>query len=564
MLFGQGDRYKGASIHYKRGYQFGINRRDAVYLSNISGRKAEEYLIEKAGDMEELSVGQTQKNQEASGKALLRKSAVIPSETIVLKTDQDYFSSYINIGKLYQEKRLILDQKQGSNTESHSPRRRYFKTSLRKTLKAPTRKKQEKPEVLEKKTSLLNEKIKKTEQLFWGAVENAQKEGIKFVFEDIASRFGLQLFEKRILIFFYYLEFHEINRNVCLKDDLLFLFDLENSVFARLLHYKYFNYKTALFENNFLAFTGRKGFESERVEIALTSHALMSLSEELNGQKPDPNKRDLSSDFDSVGYVKEPEYVIDDVLLKDEIKDKVKLFLDAFRDNKLEAMGVKERIKKGLGTVFLFYGPPGTGKSMLAEAMAKYVNKKILMVEYPKIMERWVGATDKNIANIFQVAKKEDLVVVLDEADTLFYNRAFAFQEHDIRFVNEMLQELERFEGMIILTTNMTELLDQALERRVSLKIKFEPPTKEARCKIWQSHLPKQLKVSEDVDFNLLANKYEFSGGNIKNAVLNAMRKIVSRKGDTLLMQDLTYGADMEKDGMYSSLHKEPMGFLAN
>jgi len=514
--------------------------------------------------MEELSVGQTQKNQEASGKTLLRKSAVITSETLVLKTDQDYFASYVNIGKLYQEKRLILDQMQSANTESKSPRRRFFKSSFRRPLKSPARKRLEKPKVLEKKVVLLNEKIKKTEQLFWGAVDSAQKEGIKFVFEEIVSRIGLQLFEKRVLIFFYYLEFHEINRNVCLKDDLLFLFDLENSVFARLLHYKYFNYKTALFENNFLAFTGRKGFESERVEIALTSHALMSLSEELNGQKPDPNKRDLLSDFESVGYVKEPEYVIDDVLLKDEIKDKVKLFLDAFRDNKLEAMGVKERIKKGLGTVFLFYGPPGTGKSMLAEAMAKYVNKKILMVEYPKIMERWVGATDKNIANIFQVAKKEDLVVVLDEADTLFYNRAFAFQEHDIRFVNEMLQELERFEGMIILTTNMTELLDQALERRVSLKIKFEPPTKEARCKIWQSHLPKQLKVSEDVDFNLLANKYEFSGGNIKNAVLNAMRKMVSRKGDTLLMQDLIFGADMEKDGMYSSLHKEPMGFLAN
>ena len=74
--------------------------------------------------------------------------------------------------------------------------------------------------------------------------------------------------------------------------------------------------------------------------------------------------------------------------------------------------------------------------------------------------KRWAGATDKNISNIFKVAEKDDLVVVLDEADTLFYNRAFAFQEHDIRFVNEMLQELERFDGMIILTTNMTELME--------------------------------------------------------------------------------------------------------
>jgi SpoVK/Ycf46/Vps4 family AAA+-type ATPase len=353
-----------------------------------------------------------------------------------------------------------------------------------------------------------------------------------------------------------------------MEDDLLLLFDLENSVLSRMAYFKYFSSNAALFENSLLYRDGRKNLCSARMEISLSNTALKLLSEGLNGEKMefDGQKKELSSDFDSVGvgYVKDPEYTMDDVLLKDDIKDKVKLFLDAFRDNKLEAIGIKERIKKGLGTVFLFYGPPGTGKSMLAEAIAKYVNKKILMVEYPKIMERWVGATDKNISNIFKVAEKDSLVVVLDEADTLFYNRAFAFQEHDIRFVNEMLQELERFNGMIILTTNMTELLDQALERRVSLKVKFENPNKEARFKIWQSHLPKKLKVSDDVDFNFLANKYDFAGGNIKNAVLNAIRKMVSRNDDTLLMQDLIFGADMEKDGMYSALHKEPIGFLAN
>ena len=492
--------------------------------------------------MEELSTDQLLKKQEVSSETLLPKAPEVQSDALVLRTDQDYFDAYFYIGRLYQEKRHVLGllQKAGHDTEITGP--------------------------IQKNIFLLNGGIKKAEGSFWDTVEKAQKEGAKFVFEGIASRFQLKIFEKRVLLFFYYLEYHDIRKNVCMEDDLLLLFDLENSVISRMAHFKYFIPCAALFENALLYHGERKSYKSARMEISLSNTALVILSEGLNGEKPviESPKKELSSDFDSVGYVKEPEYTMDDVLLKDDIKDKVKLFLDAFRDNKLEAMGIKERIKKGLGTVFLFYGPPGTGKSMLAEAIAKYVNKKMLMVEYPKIMERWVGATDKNISNIFKVAGKDDLVVVLDEADTLFYNRAFAFEEHDIRFVNEMLQELERFNGMIILTTNMTELLDQALERRISLKVKFENPTKEARLKIWQSHIPKQLKLSEDADFNYLADKYDFAGGNIKNAVLNALRKMVSRNGDTLLMQYLIFGADMEKDGMYSALHKEPMGFIAN
>ena len=218
-------------------------------------------------------------------------------------------------------------------------------------------------------------------------------------------------------------------------------------------------------------------------------------------------------------------YKFEDVKLSEAAKEKVVFFLQAIKNNSLEKLGVSQRIKNGIGTAFLFFGPPGTGKSMLAEAVASYVGKKVLVVEYPKIMDRWVGTTDKNIARIFRSAEEENLVVLLDEADTLFYNRSFACQEHDIRFVNEMLQELEKFKGIIILTTNMDVLLDPALERRLSLKVKFELPSKELRLKIWQSHIPDKVKLAEGVNFEMLAAKYDFSGGNIKNAVLNAIQE---------------------------------------
>jgi len=115
-----------------------------------------------------------------------------------------------------------------------------------------------------------------------------------------------------------------------------------------------------------------------------------------------------------------------------------------------------------------------------------------------------------------------------------------------------MLQELEKFKGIIILTTNMDVLLDPALERRLSLKIKFELPSKELRLKIWQSHIPDKVKVAEGVDFKMLAVKYDFSGGNIKNAVLNAIRKIASKNSDTLTLEDLIFGANIEKGGMFN------------
>ena len=120
---------------------------------------------------------------------------------------------------------------------------------------------------IQKNISSLNEAIKKAEGSFWDSVEKAQKEGVKFVFEEIASRFQLNLFEKRVLLFFYYLEYHDIRKNVCMEDDLLLLFDLENSVVSRMTHFKYFSPYAALFENSLLYRDDRKDFESARMEI---------------------------------------------------------------------------------------------------------------------------------------------------------------------------------------------------------------------------------------------------------------------------------------------------------
>jgi len=470
--------------------------------------------------------------------AVAKNPEIYNSEPI-LKDDKEYFDEYFKICQLYQAKRTILSKLKETGVNSSAGIASGKTDSLKKEITS------------------LNEEIETKEGIYWARVEKSLSEGRNFAIEEVVAKHGLELFEKKLILFFLYLEFFCVYRNICTEDELLAIFDTKDSIMSRMRNVKYLRDDSALIKGSFFFREYRKRPESATTTYYLTGRILDAVTQILNGmtlekeKKEEEERREVSC-CDTVGYVKEPEYELKDVLLKWDIKEKVLLFLDTHRDNKFETLGVTERIKNGLGTVFLFYGPSGTGKSMLAEAVASYIHKKVLIVEYPKIMDRWLGQTDKNIYQLFRSAEENDFVLILDEADTLFYNRSFAMAEHDIRFVNEMLQELERFKGVVILTTNMEVLFDQALERRVALKIKFELPSKELCLKIWQSHIPQNIKISEGTDFGLLAVKYEFSGGNIKNAVLNAIRRMASRCSDTLSMEDLKFGADLEKEGMFS------------
>jgi SpoVK/Ycf46/Vps4 family AAA+-type ATPase len=449
---------------------------------------------------------------------------------MVFASDKEYLEAYFDICRLYRLKRAIL----------YKPREGCSEPKLSEN-KGP-----------ENDIASINAQIPIQEGIFWQKVEEGQKRGAKFAIEEIVAKYKLDLFEKRLFLFFLYLEYFAIETNVCTENELLCIFDTENSVLSRMRNMKYFMSESTLISKMLFCreFKSRSG--SARVEITLSLKALDIVSTLLNGGECKATEASKTNRSETIGYVKDPEYKFEDVELTEETKEKVVFFLQAIKNSSLEKLGVSQRIKKGLGTAFLFFGPSGTGKSMLAEAVASYVGKKVLVVEYPKIMDRFVGATDKNISRIFRSAEEEDLVVLLDEADTLFYNRSFAYEEHDIRFVNEMLQELEKFKGIIILTTNMDVLLDPALERRLSLKVKFELPSKNLRHKIWQSHISDKVKLADGVDFEMLAAKYDFSGGNIKNAVLNAFRKIASKNSDTLTLEDLIFGANLEKDGMFN------------
>ena len=200
-----------------------------------------------------------------------------------------------------------------------------------------------------------------------------------------------------------------------------------------------------------------------------------------------------------------------------------------------EDWGFNETLFYGTTVSILFYGPPGTGKTMTAEAIAHKLHKKLGIANYVSIVSCRVGESEKHVLKVFEEAKKEDCVLVFDEADALFSKRLDAKRSVDMmnnRMINLLIQELERFEGVIILTSNREVALDEAFERRISLRLKFDIPMSGERAQIWASFFTDKAPLDSDVDFDKLSERFELSGGHIKNAVLNAVRECAFRNGD--------------------------------
>lgn len=464
-------------------------------------------------------------------------------ELKLINSDKQYLDEYFKICILLNKKRELI----GVGKKASEINKNKEKEEAAKDCKS--------------RIASINKELKRKEELFWERVKKSLKCRKSFVIEELAAYYSLNNFEKKVFIFFIYLEFYHRPNSMCSESEILALFDYRDSIVERIKRVRHFTYSSPLIKNKILAKGGRKPYPQNFQEYALSYAGLELISKVLDGEKLEDVQKEKNSGFDRVGYQKIPRYLLDDVKLASEIKDKIIFFLSNYKDNFLEKIGAGRVIKNNKNLIFLFYGPPGTGKSMLAEAIASYLGKKMLLVEFPKITSRWLGSTDKNISKMFKTAQENDMILSIDEADSLLYNRSYAQQDHNIRFVNIMLQEIERFEGVAVLTTNLDKLLDQAIERRVSLKVKLEKPDEKLREKIWQSHIPKSIRLSKDVDFVSLAKKYDFTGGYIKNAVFNAMRKIGKEKRKTIRMDDFIFGAEIESSDMFAKENKAKIGF---
>jgi len=229
---------------------------------------------------------------------------------------------------------------------------------------------------------------------------------------------------------------------------------------------------------------------------------------------------------------------------------------------------VKKR-RRNHPVTMLFYGAPGTGKTLTANAVAYTLKKEILTFDCSKILDLYVGESEKNVRKIFdnyrEISKgmKNPPVLLLNEADQFLHRRINATRSVDNMYnqmQNIFLEQLERFEGILIATTNLIENLDSAFSRRFHHKIEFRRPETGERFKLWQVHIPEKAPLSDDVDLQDLAIHYNLSGGQIALVVKNAAVR-AARRGDKIMMEDFIFACEDELAGNFDEKAKVRVGF---
>ena len=215
------------------------------------------------------------------------------------------------------------------------------------------------------------------------------------------------------------------------------------------------------------------------------------------------------------------------VVLPTEAKAQVNEILEYAKNlhNVLDVWGFRQRSPYGNALSILFAGPPGTGKTLLACALANELGKVLYRVDLSRIVDKYIGETEKNLGRIFDEAAKAQAIILFDEADSLFAKRTEVKSSND-RYanleINFLLQKLESYNGITILTTNLSKSIDEAFRRRLRFIIDFPMPDVPSRIALWKRMMPPGAPLSDDIRWTWLAKTFEMSGGYIRNAVLKA------------------------------------------
>lgn len=221
-----------------------------------------------------------------------------------------------------------------------------------------------------------------------------------------------------------------------------------------------------------------------------------------------------------------PKYGWDDLVVPPDVKE---LLMNAVNQMKYRHIvygqwGLDRKLAYGKGLSIMFSGPPGTGKTMAAQVVAHDLGLELYRIDLSQIISKYIGETEKNLHEIFEQARTSSAILFFDEADAVFGKRSEVKDAHD-RYANietaYLLQKMEEYDGMSILATNFAKNVDDAFLRRLNMIVDFPFPTPAYRKLIWRSMFPDQMPLSSDIDFDFLANRFELSGGNIKNAVIS-------------------------------------------
>ena len=254
-----------------------------------------------------------------------------------------------------------------------------------------------------------------------------------------------------------------------------------------------------------------------------------------------------------LGTLAEPYVVnlaLEDVVLSDDVRVKVGQILTYARNAErvFQHWGFDRHSPQGRGLSVLFSGPPGTGKTLLAGVLARALGRAVYRVDLSRIVDKYIGETEKNLAKVFDEAERAQAILLFDEADSLFAKRTAVKSSND-RYanleVNFLLQRLEKFEGVSILTTNFVNSIDDAFQRRIRFKLEFPMPDAALRADLWRRLLPPEAPMADDIDFEVLGEEFTMSGGHIRNAVLRAAMEASGK--DSALNHTLLWDAALEE-----------------
>ncbi|MFT3971741.1 MAG: ATP-binding protein [Micropruina sp.] len=281
---------------------------------------------------------------------------------------------------------------------------------------------------------------------------------------------------------------------------------------------------------------GRVGWLAARhpLDPALTAQLALDLA--VVGQDPDPAhvsavvRNRTAVNLPPGARLVVPAVPWSQLVLPDDAIEQLQAAVDRLdqQDTVLDDWGLGTGAQATRGVRLLFTGAPGTGKSLAAAALASAVGTDLMEVDVSRLVSKWLGETEKNLAATFDAAERTQAVLLLDEADALFGTRTEISDAHD-RYANletaYLLQRIERFTGLVVLTSNLRQNIDPAFTRRLDFVVEFPLPDLAARIALWRRSLPLAglgAMLGRDLDLDGLARLYPIPGGWIRNAAVAA------------------------------------------
>ena len=250
----------------------------------------------------------------------------------------------------------------------------------------------------------------------------------------------------------------------------------------------------------------------------------------------------MSSELTQKATKVKANFGFEDIVMNKDQRETLEHAIDQmnFRKKVYDNWDYNKKYPYGRGLSILLFGAPGTGKSMCAQVIAHELNLELYRVDLSKVIDKYVGETEKSISMIFREAKKCNVVLFFDECDTLFAKRSDDGGSNQASNNNKtalLLQEVEAYDGVSVLATNYKHNIDPAFFRRMKYIVEFEFPDVDTREMLWRTTIPKSTPLGEDVDIRFLAERFEFVGGNIKNCILNAAFLAAAENGEEVCMR---------------------------